>query len=318
MIFKCDKQTKNLRKKTEVEVEPWHSLVLPLNYDRNPNFNFIKNNLLNSGLFNTIDYQELPVNKHQQTFIVDNITCLIDASDRPNINKIISSGMIGNAKFIFVLQYCLTMREYYSFLSRKLNINILPFVYGSSGLFPLSQFRWRQQDHKYLANFSFGTSGRHHRNIWIEKAKKNKKFTLDYTTGQEYVDCLKKCKWGLSLKGYGRKHDGKCYRETEFLSFGMPLAIAYKPYYAFPFIENVHYLYLENVNMLDALKTIDPRPFAIQSKIIWEKYYSPIGLTNLLFSIIHSEKYRNSILGFYPKKTKPKVNIKLDKIKCKK
>ena len=122
----------------------------------------------------------------------------------------------------------------------------------------------------------------------------------------------------MSLKGYGKRHDGKCYREAEFLSFGMPLAIAYKPYYAFPFIADVHYLHLKTVNMLNELETIDPRSFANQSKIIWEKYYSPIGLTNLLFSIIHNEGYRNLILGFYPEKIKPKVNIKLDKIKCKK
>ena len=297
-----------------------HSLILPSTYRKNPNFEFIKNNLINSKLFSDISYQKLPTAKHRQTIKIDDITCVIDGIDSPGIDldEIRTDKIFKDVNFIFILQFCAARAEHYKYISEKSGIHILPLIYGVSGRFPIGQFNWRKIDHKYLAHFGFGVSVQKHRKKWIAKAKQNGNFLIDYMRGKRFSNALKDCRWGVSLKGSGVRHDGKCYREAEFLSCGMPLALDYQPSYAFPFFPNVHYLYLDSLSMLDKLSEIDPEPFANRSKTLWKNHYCPVTFTNLLLAILYDEDYRNSIPSFWPGNKTTKLDIKLKKIRCRK
>ena len=86
-----------------------------------------------------------------------------------------------------------------------------------------------------------------------------------------YFDLLKQTKWGLILKGKGEA--GKNRREMEYASYGMPLALNYKPIYPFEFEPNKHYFYLEKIEDLNKLKEINPMPFAKQSTDMYKKYF---------------------------------------------
>jgi len=321
MILKNNKSiSQKIDKKHRRDRSTQNSLVLPSTYRKNPNFEFIKNNLVNSKLFSEISYQKLLTAKHRQTIKVNDVTCVIDGIDSPSIEleDLRTDKIFENVNFIFVLQFCAAKAEHYAYLSKKSGINILPLIYGTSGRFSIRQFNWRKTNHKYLAHFGFGVSVQKHRKKWIAKAKQNGNFLVSYTSGKIFAEALKDCKWGVSLKGSGVRHDGKCYREAEFLSCGMPLALDYQPSYSFPFLPNVHYLYLDSPSMLDDLDKIDPEPFAKRSKALWRNYYCPSTFTNLFLSILYDEDYRASIPNFWPGSKKTRSTIKLEKIRFKK
>jgi len=298
-----------------------NTLILPTTYRKNPNYEFIKDNLINSKLFSRIEYQKLPTEKHRQTIKVNDITCVFDGIDSPEIDieELRINNIFEDVGFIFVLQFCAARAQYYKHLSEKSGIHILPLIYGPSGRFPIGQFTWRKTDHKYLAHFGFGAKvqGQKHRREWIAKAKQNSNFLMGFMNSKKFSSALKDCKWGVSLKGSGAGHDGKCYREAEFLSCGMPLALNYKPSYAFPFFPNIHYLYLDSPEMLDSLSEINPEPFAKRSKTLWKSYYCPATFTNLFLSILYDESYRNSIPNCWPGNKAVKSPIKFKKTRCK-
>jgi len=320
MIIKNEKSLKKTEQKKARMTRTQNSLILPTTYRRNPNYEFIKNNLINSKRFSKIEYQKLPTAKHKQTIKVNGITCLFDGIDSPKVNldEVQSDKIFEDIDFYFPLQFCSGKTEHYKYISEKSGIKIFPLIYGTSGLFPIGQFNWRKTNHKYLAHFGFGLNKvQRHRKKWVAKAKQNGHYIVKYMSGKKFSETLKDCRWGVSLKGAGFQDDGKCYREAEFLSCGMPLALNYQPTYAFPFFPNVHYLYLDNPGKLDSLGDIDPEPFANRSKTLWKSYYCPKTFTNLFLSILYDENYRNLIPKCWPGSRILKSPINLKKTRCK-
>ena len=106
-------------------------------------------------------------------------------------------------------------------------------------------------------------------------------------TLEEYMNVIKSCRWGVSLRGK-RGTDGKNRREIEFASCGMPLALNYQPHYPFAFEAGKHYVYMETAEDMIALRDIDPRPFADASREIYESYWSAKGMARLFIDLVQN------------------------------
>jgi hypothetical protein len=103
----------------------------------------------------------------------------------------------------------------------------------------------------------------------------------------EFLEDLKKCKWGLCPKGkIYNGMDCKNRREVEYSSLGYPLVLNYKPVYPFEFEPMKQYVYIKDFTNLELLDEIDPRPFAEQSKNVYANHFSPNGLSRTLMDVI--------------------------------
>lgn len=157
-------------------------------------------------------------------------------------------------------------------------IPIEPFLIFPRSTFKLGVFDWKPGG-DYIAAFS-GKVWRNRR-AWIKHMESMSAFHLvvgnpNPSVQEPYYDTLRRCTWGLILKGKG--NGGKNRRETEYLSCGMPIALNYKPEYPFPFEPGVDYVYLEKPEDLDSLYKIDPIPFSERSRLNYENYFSPQGI----------------------------------------
>ncbi|MFW6130913.1 MAG: hypothetical protein ACOC56_06980 [Atribacterota bacterium] len=293
----------NIDKPTE-----FHLTVSPAR--RNPNFKYYNNAFKNSGIFKEVVTHELMSHgqrrtKHIRNSIykikINDTICAIDANDvSPIDNNFIKNNneLFRDIKFYFILQYTLKKKSLFSKIENKFGFKILPLTYGVDNQFPISLFKWsNKQKHDYLANAAFTVAkNRKHRAAWVRQAKRSNGFYTKFIKDKhEYARQLEKCSWGLSIRGAHETYDGKCYREAEFLSLGMPLALNYIPCYPFPFYPNWHYVYLSSPNDLSILKEIDPAPYAERSDILWKKYFSPQGVSSLLLNLVFNEEYRNNI-----------------------
>lgn len=287
-----------------------HSVEKKYNISISTNNNFgAKNTFLKhfikSGIFSKISYNYFsPIGKSKQIFFIsiNEINCLINHGDNTWINNNIFNEcdkINKHIDFYFVLQYSHNRKEEYNELGKKYSMFVLPLIYPPSPNFKENTFLWKNKEFKYLANMAFGTRIRKHRRPWIKRTLNDNRFFRQKTFGDDYINILKDTKWGLSLKGAGYSFDGKCYREAEYMSFGMPLALNYKPCYPFPFYPGEHYLYLNNPIQLAVLDSIDPTNYAKKSRETWENYFSPKGMTNLLLEIIFNKKYRDNIPKFW-------------------
>jgi len=281
-----------------------YSIILPDNNMKNPNFYYLKNGLMNGKKFNNISHESLGDTGKFYKFKVNDIVCLVDADDNSHISERYikdNKNIFSDVNFIFIFQYCYKKHQQFFEIKNKLGIDIYPLIYGTTKNFPTKKFQWENKNHKYTANFAFTMSrrNRQHRMGWVNYVKDDRTFFTDFVKGHIYANILQDTKWGVSLIGSGLDFDGKCYREAEFMSLGMPLAFNYMPCYPFPFYPNVHYLYLKDINDIDLLKKIDPIEYAKKSSFMWDKYFSPCGLSNLLINILFNEKYRNDIPNFW-------------------
>jgi len=248
---------------------------------------------------------------------IEDKTLLLECRDNPKtscdyIEK--NSDIFEGVDFIFPLQFAHKRIKQYSDVTEKFGIKVFPWIYGCHEKFKLGKYTWKNDNKEYIANVGFGIGRtRKHRLRWIEKAKEIGGFYYESKWGNEYVEVMKRCAWGLSLMGGGIGYDAKCYRECEFLSMGFPLALNYKPCYPFPFYPNVHYLYLNEVDDLEKLRKERYFPLNDVSRKLWNDYFSPDACVELLIKIVLDEKYQKEIPTFWNHFTINKLEI--DKFK---
>ena len=181
---------------------------------------------------------------------------------------------------------------------QKHGIVVTPFPYPSMPEFPLGEFQWENKPHTHLCNFAFAKRGNrmewltYHQNTpWV--------YHKQLRSTRQYMEVLRDTHWGLSLQGIVTKPrmDGKCYRESEYMSLGFPLALNYQPFYPFSFQPNVDYVFLEKPEDLVKLKDIDPLPFAHRSTHNYQQWFSPLGMSQLLLDILSGKHLSHLIQG---------------------
>jgi len=240
-------------------------------------------------------------------------------------------------KIVFVLQYAYQYLPVYQQMEKQWGINIVPWIFPHLQMFPLEAFTWENIEHFYLANGAFGTGRRRrHRQPYLDIMNSDKRFymtthsmeiirkktkfltdtdgaeiwrtTIDFrkdTQGIElYVNALKQCKWGLSLRGCVHKgekacQNGKCCRAAQYLSLGMPMAFDYIPYYAFPYVPNKDFVLLSAPEDLLELEKVDAEKYAERSRFIWKEYYCPEAMAKLLVRLVYDEDYRKQLPTFW-------------------
>tara|TARA_Y100000034_G_scaffold135228_1_gene206241 strand:- start:5116 stop:6021 length:906 start_codon:yes stop_codon:yes gene_type:complete len=178
----------------------------------------------------------------------------------------------------------------WSTISDTLGIPIKSWTVMPNALFPLESFKWQNGRHKYVTILT-GKNNRFGRQPWVDYCVNHKGFFsfknyLARFPMEEYIHKLKRTKWGLSLKGRQRNHDGKNRRECEYSSCGMPMALNYQPTYDFSFEAGKHYVLLSKPEDLEKLRDIDPMPYHEASMDVYEKYFSPVGMSKMLLNMV--------------------------------
>lgn len=254
-----------------------------------------------SGIFD-VEYKKFPSRlfalrraRHMTPFILNGKKCFIDDWDYSYPTSSLSEEFFEknpehkDLKYVFKIQYSYGEKDFFDRLGEKLGIAIFPFFMFPRHDFKLGSWQWENKNHKYLALFS-GRVWKYRRH-WKEYMGKHPdcisvnnshlKITnkrMNSIDDNEYLKILQNTKWGLCLKGKGT--DCKNRREVEYTSYGMPLALDYKPYYPFFFEPNKDYVFLEKPEDLEKLKDVDPEPYARRSVELYNRYYDPdvIGL----------------------------------------
>lgn len=232
---------------------------------------------------------------------VNNHLVLLDTWDRTaTLQQFVAADVFGEILPDVELVIRISMRTddpFASYFTRETGIRMTAWTMFPDGLFPLSRFEWKPCKHAYLANLT-GCTQRRARWKWVKAAQQMGNFYVapSRVSHEEYARSLQDCKWGVCLAGIG----DKTRREPEFASCGMPLALNYQPHYPFPFEAGKHYLYLPSTAELELLRETDPTPFAIESRNVWEKYFSAKGAASTLLELVSrhcGESPRSSVLG---------------------
>jgi len=169
-------------------------------------------------------------------------------------------------------------------------IPVKPWTVMPTKDFPLGYFKWKHENHPLMGTIT-GKNNRFGRQPWVDWCVKQPDFYAksDYISTdslETYRDILKRCRWGIILKGKQRNHDGKNRRECEFSSCGIPLALTYQPTYSFPMNPGEHFVLLKNPEDLATLRYIDPRPYAKASRYLYQEHFSPQGAAKTLISLV--------------------------------
>lgn len=230
-------------------------------------------------------------------FYIDDVHYLLDDWDYDHPTSLLNDSFFQNNPFLRDVTCILKLQFHQNTLSnnfkiiKQYSLNILPFTFFSNHSVKLSSFLWENKSFKYLTHFT-------------GKPWKFRKPFLNYLTNQsdcfvqagtfpleynEWVNIVKDSRWGLILHGKGEGKKNR--REVEYMSWGVPLALTYKPIYYFPFKENIDYIYIESPSDIDKLRDIDPIPFHERSLYNYKTFFSPIGMSNLLKKI-HLENKR--------------------------
>lgn len=178
--------------------------------------------------------------------------------------------------------------DFWKQFQERSQIKVTPWTMFPSRTFPLECFSWRPGG-KYLTAVT-GRNDRFGRPAWVNFCRQFSTIYSceDYNSRvqmQDYLAILNECQWGVILKGLNRRHDGKNRREVEFSSCGMPLALNYCPTYPFEFTPGKHFVYLRSPKDIASLAEIDPLPFSVASRDIYNHYFSPNGMAQLLVEI---------------------------------
>ena len=278
-------------------------LEVPNYFEKNNRFIWGKKILkviIDSNLFN-VKFVEFPKYSNRSLvprvwhiipFRLNGILCFIDEWDYGYPTTLLNQEFFNyyaelkDVKHIFKIQYTDYHKKEYERIYKEFGIKVHNFFIFPNSIIPLEKFQWQNIKHKYVAFYS-GRIWRNRR-FWRRHMLRNKKdfLCVDDPTSSKfsikskrssaidenlYFDLLKQTKWGLILKGKGEA--GKNRREMEYTSYGMPLALNYKPIYPFEFEPNKHYFYLEKIEDLNKLKEINPMPFAKQSIDMYKKYF---------------------------------------------
>lgn len=179
--------------------------------------------------------------------------------------------------------------KYWTYFTKNTGIPVKPWTVMPNAQFPLAQFQWENKKHKYTTAIT-GRNNRFGRQVWVNFCENKKDlFTFkDYKSRDpmtDYINLIQECRWGVSLKGRQRRHDGKNRRECEYSSCGMPMALNYQPHYDFDFKAGEHFFLLTKPEDLEKLRDTDPLPFHKASVEIYQQYFSPQGMSNLLLKM---------------------------------
>ena len=246
----------------------------------------------------TNEFPHIPVKKHVKLipFKINEKVFLIDEWDYgyPSTNLadycVIPEYYLREKPTILKIQYHVSYKPSYDELYSKYGMLTYPFTMFPSQWFPLEYFKYNFDDKKYM--FSFSGRRWKGRFRWLnEIIKMDNVYVCDQNDETNvYLDIMKNMRWGLCLQGKGA--GGQNRREVEYSSLRLPLALNYKPTYAFDFVPNVDYIYLENPSDLYKLKDIDTKPFSERSYEIYQKYFSNQGIFNCFI-----EAYTNTLQG---------------------
>ncbi len=276
-------------------------LVLPKGYSNYNGWNWTLCKMLaKSGVFTISEfefpYKALPGTRNGNwcTIELDGVRIGIDTWDTWDptchyLNSGLFSDVLKDIKIIFKIQYY-KCDFWDKVVPSKTGIKVLPWTVMPTYHFELEKIKWENKKHKYIGSIT-GRNNRFGRKAWVDEAKKHADFytKTDYVSTDvqdDFYQILSDCKWGVILKGKQRDHDGKNRREVEFSSLGMPLAMTYVPTYPFEMIPNKHFALINSPSDLIKLRDIDPVPFAEASKFLYDNYFSPVGMSNLLIKLV--------------------------------
>jgi len=295
-----------------------NSIIIPesSNFDTAQFSGSIKRYIIQSDFWNIKTNKELKVYGWENSrfnAIVNDINVFFDCSDLPNVLNLsldqttITNPIYNEVSFVFVLQYRYSQLATYKKLEAKYGFTILPWVYIPLHNFKISKFIWKNTKHKYIANMAFGLSRWHgQRKPWVRAVYDNHLFYKNHHSlnKNDYYEVLQETEWGLNLKGCIRKGenlamDGKCHRESEYLSLGMPMAYSYMPCYPFSFVPDQDYLFLHNPSDLLTLHDNDAVKFHERSLYNWENYFSPKASMELLYKLIYDKNYREKLPTYW-------------------
>lgn len=255
-------------------------------------------------VFPEIDLKPIVGKRHNFIgfFKFNDILMAVDVWDGPQPTILLadwfkSDPFYSKTKIIFKIQYCSSVRikEIDQFVKDS-GIHVTNWTMFHSDTFPLEYFKWdKNKNHKYLTY----VSGKR-RQDWLDYYENSKEVATYSNSGlktvpkgraklmvPDFLEIMKDCKWGLSLKGKRIGNmDCKNRREVEFASAGMPLALNYKPEYPFPFEAGKHYVYVEKPENLMILKDIDPIPYAEASLETYNKYFSAKGSSEVFLELV--------------------------------
>ena len=229
---------------------------------------------------------------------LNNKLCCVNFGDFPDFKFL--AAYSNEIEVAFVSQLLTSqINTCYNFYE-KYGIRIYPFPMPI--LFHVDQILngWEYNTHsvkKYVANMRFNRKFRKSRTRWIKFSKKRPNlFNHQLRQTNDFLrSTTNDVQWGVNLRGRGR--DGKCYRESEFMLMGVPLALDYIPFYPFPFKPNEQYILMEKPKDLLKLQDIDPRPYIAESKRIGNKYIRPSGMLSLMESLINQSSYSLTEFG---------------------
>jgi len=299
---KTDKKTKKKTKCVNIDHQSKMTLEIPDYFSDNREFEnaeYLLKKIAGSNIFEVKYLKSLSVLKIKESrrrnfvpFVLNNIMCVIDGSDTMHPVEIIDDTFFDNynayknLKYIFKIEYTDSKKQVNKRLKEKYNIDIYPFfMYPKAVMYNyLGCFTWENKHYKYIGAIT-GKIWRTRRR-WKDEIRNDKDFFSisdnnknNFLSRSDYINLLKECKWGLCLRGKGIP-EVKNNREVESMSFGMPLALNYKPIYPFDFISDKHYLYLDSPKDLEKLHTVDPMPFHEESKKMYNSYFNPKNIGN--------------------------------------
>jgi hypothetical protein len=216
--------------------------------------------------------------------------CSVCIGDKPFFSR--STYGKSDAKIIFMAQVGKkntgALKRRYEELGHRIYPIPLPLFHHCEEI--TNGTKYEDGEKEYLAQMSFNTKSRMHRKPWLGFARNHEDLFCNQKMKNEYLDFItKNTVWGVSLKGHG--HNGKCYKESELMYMGFPMALNFKPYYPFPFRANEDYVLLKRPQDLLKLKDIDPKPFAERSRELGEKYIKQPRYLDLMMKCIEQEKY---------------------------
>lgn len=264
-------------------------------------YHVLKRNIVDSGIFDVLyDNFSLAPKKYWRKeeglspAIIDGTVVIIDANGGcHNLKAMYEDGLFDSwfkhTEIIIKTQY--KPHPFYDELRSK-GIRVISWVMWPTFNSPLEAFKWCYGSGSFLfiASCAGGpnSSRRWGRPPYIEWCKKQIDFDHQRRSVNEWAKVIQHCKWGLILQGGNKRNcDGKNTREVEFASFGMPMALNYIPNYEYEFEPNKQFLFLEKPEDLEKLRTVDPRPFAEESKRLWEKYLKPEASVKYLLKLIY-------------------------------
>ena len=244
--------------------------------------------LADSGAFADVQYAELPMTqigrrwRHYHPFKINDVPFALDTWDGDStLTNMYQAGVMTQVRAIIKVA---AGRDdpYHAKLTEITGVPILPWVMFPDSLFPLEAFQWQDGVKAYQGCLAGSTRRGGRRNWHAAADAKGGWYTSPRLPMADYVACLADCQWGVALAGVGNK----TRREPEYMSCGMPLALAYEPYYPFPFIAGEHYYRLYEPADLELLSHLSAATFAKASAHLWQTYFKPAAAARLLVSLL--------------------------------